>query len=76
MTCGQGDDELSGGAGDDALDGGNDNDLLISGGGNDSRDGVEGDNTFRFTGAQDGDVITVDGGQQNDTIDLSAYTND
>ena len=28
---------------------------------------------FRFTGAKDGDVITVDGGTETDTIDLTEF---
>ncbi|MEA1951284.1 MAG: Ig-like domain-containing protein, partial [Planctomycetota bacterium] len=69
-------DTLDGGTGDDQLYGGNQDDVLISGGGNDFMDGGRQDDVFRFTGAQDGDVITVDGGSQTDTIDLSEFTND
>ncbi|MCO6439460.1 MAG: tandem-95 repeat protein [Phycisphaerae bacterium] len=76
LSGGDGADILDGGAGDDQLLGGKDNDVLISGGGSDTLHGDQGDDTFRFTGAQDGDVITVVGGANSDTIDLSAYTND
>ncbi len=66
-------DVLDGGAGDDQIFGGDQSDILISGGGNDLMDGGKHDDVFRFTGSQDGDVITVEGGQGKDTIDLSEY---
>ncbi|MCH7994235.1 MAG: tandem-95 repeat protein [Planctomycetes bacterium] len=68
-------DTLDGGTGDDQLFGGQHDDVLISGGGNDYMDGGKHDDIFRFDGAQDGDVITVVGGEHNDTIDLSGYSN-
>ena len=68
------DDILDGGAGNDQLFGGDHQDILISGGGDDYMSGDKHDDTFRFDGAGDGDTITVDGGQHNDTIDLSSYS--
>ncbi|UCG15470.1 MAG: tandem-95 repeat protein [Phycisphaerales bacterium] len=68
-------DVLDGGLGEDQLYGGTDNDVLISGGGNDHMDGGEQDDTFKFTGAQNGDVITVVGGTGTDTIHLVGYNN-
>ncbi len=70
---GQGGDTLNGGAGNDQLYGEHGNDLLISGGGSDIMDGAQGSDTFRFNGAQNGDIVTVDGGTGNDTIDLTQY---
>ncbi|MCP4707079.1 MAG: DUF4347 domain-containing protein, partial [Planctomycetes bacterium] len=75
------DDTLTGTAGDDTISGNNGNDILISGGGNDVMNGNNHADTFRFTGAQDGDVMTVDGGfgpgfGQEDTIDLLEYNED
>ncbi|MCH9021961.1 MAG: hypothetical protein IID32_04280, partial [Planctomycetes bacterium] len=67
-------DTLWGGTGDDVLYGDNHDDILVSGGGNDVMVGGHHDDTFQFTGAQNGDVITVDGGKHNDTIDLSEYS--
>lgn len=68
-------DTLDGGTGDDQILGGQHDDVLISGGGNDFMDGGRHDDVFRFDGALDGDVITVVGGDQFDTIDLSGYSN-
>ena len=70
---GAGDDTLDGGAGDDTLDGGEGADTLIASGGSDALDGGAGDDTLVVNGAEAGDVITVTGGANNDTLDLSAY---
>ena len=79
---GGGDDVLSGGAGDDILTGGTGDDILVGGdgddtinadGGSDVADGGAGDDAFVISGAADGDVLTFDGGEGNDRIDLSAY---
>ena len=79
-----GNDTLHGGTGGDLIDGGTGNDqllgdqgadTLISGGGSDYMEGGVGGDTFRFTGAQNGDVVTVVGGNGPDTIDLSAFSN-
>jgi len=67
-------DTLLGGTGDDVLYGDNHDDILVSGGGNDVMYGGQHNDTFQFTGAQNGDVITVDGGKHTDTIDLSEYS--
>ena len=67
-------DLLDGGAGNDQLFGNQGKDVLISGGGNDFMDGGVGNDTFLFTGAQNGDSITVVGGHGGqDTIDLSNH---
>ena len=67
-------DILHGGTGDDQLYGENGLDTLISGGGFDILDGGGSNDLFLFTGSQDGDVITVDGGLGvSDTIDLSEF---
>ncbi|MCG3126901.1 MAG: hypothetical protein CHACPFDD_01756 [Phycisphaerae bacterium] len=73
LTGSAGKDVLDGGAGSDTLDGGTGNDLLIGGGGNDQMRGGFGDDAFRFENPSDGDVYTVDGGDDRDMIDLSAY---
>ncbi len=67
------DDLLFGGLGDDQLHGKNDNDILIGGGGSDIFSGDNGNDLFLFTGAQNGDVYTVNGGSDNDTLDLSEF---
>ncbi|MCH7701795.1 MAG: hypothetical protein IID37_08910, partial [Planctomycetes bacterium] len=67
---------VTGSAQGDTLTGDADANVLDGGGGSDSLAGGGGKDTFRFTGAKDGDVVTVDGGQENDTIDLSAYSSD
>ncbi|MEM7201301.1 MAG: LamG-like jellyroll fold domain-containing protein, partial [Planctomycetota bacterium] len=66
-------DTLTGDSNANVLAGGAGNDALVGGGGNDTLQGGAGDDTARFTGAQDGDVITVDGGDGSDTIDLSSF---
>jgi Ca2+-binding RTX toxin-like protein len=76
LTGGGGKDVLDGGAGSDVLDGGDGSDLLIGGGGNDVLRGGGGADWMRFEQPNDGDVYTVDGGDQNDTIDLSNYDPD
>ena len=77
VSGGLGHDTLDGGSGDDQLFGGTGNDTLIGGGGNDFLDGGVGNDTFKFDGAQNGDVITVGGNSGGqDTIDLSGYTDD
>ncbi len=68
-----GDDILLGGLGDDSLSGGSDNDILIGDGGNDTLNGGNNDDLFLFSGAQDGDVYDVDGGNHTDTIDVSEF---
>jgi len=82
LSGGAGNDQLFGGVGIDTLDGGAGNDqlfgeqgsdVLVSGGGNDTMDGGAGSDTFQVTGAQHGDVITVEGGSGDDTIDLSQH---
>ncbi len=73
---GTGNDTLDGGAGDDLLSGDSGSDTLISGGGNDTMSGGNGSDLFTFTGAQDGDVVTVDGGNGTDTIDLREFGKD
>ncbi len=67
-------DVLHGGTGDDILNGEFGLDTLISGGGSDTLNGGNSDDLFLFTGAQHGDVITVDGGSgPQDTIDVSGF---
>ncbi|UCH49647.1 MAG: DUF4347 domain-containing protein, partial [Betaproteobacteria bacterium] len=73
LTGGSGDDILMGGTGDDDLAGGSGNDILIGDGGNDILGGGNGDDLFLFSGAQTGDVYAVDGGNHNDTIDVSEF---
>ncbi|MFC1782856.1 Calx-beta domain-containing protein, partial [Planctomycetota bacterium] len=68
-----GKDVLDGGADDDQLFGGRQRDVLISGAGDDIMDGEKQNDTFLFTGSQNGDVKTVFGGQGNDTIDLTEF---
>ena len=68
-----GDDVVDGGEGDDTLSGGSGADVLIGGGGSDSMTGETGDDVFRFTDAKHGDVYTVDGGDDIDTIDISEF---
>ena len=68
-----GDDVLVGTAASDVISAGAGNDVLVSGGGSDQLLGEADDDIFHFTGAQDGDVYTVDGGTGTDTIDLSGY---
>ncbi len=76
LTGGDGNDLLDGGAGNDQLFGGTGDDIMISGGGTDQMFGGDGDDTFQFTGAQNGDQISVNGdGGVSDTIDLSTYSN-
>ena len=73
LTGQSGDDILLGGAGDDSLDGGSGVDILIGDGGNDILTGGNDDDLFLFSGAQDGDVYTVDGGNHYNTIDVSEF---
>ena len=68
-----GDDVLLGTADSDVILAGAGNDVLVSGGGSDQLLGEAGNDVFRFTDAQDGDVITVDGGSDINTIDLSGF---
>ena len=85
LVGGTGNDTLSGGSDDDVLLGGTGNDYLdggsavgkntiIGGGGNDQMVGGSGVDVFRFTGAQSGDVYTVNGGGGTDIIDLSEFS--
>ena len=67
-------DTLTGDADDNVLSGGAGDDLLVGGGGNDTLIGGDGDDTFKVTGAQAGDVYTVDGGPGSNTLDLSEYS--
>ena len=73
LSGSSGDDILLGGAGDDILDGGSGNDILIGDGGNDTLTGGNGDDLFLFSGAQDGDVYDVDGGNHANIIDVSEF---
>ena len=75
LTGDSGDDVILGGTGDDQLFGGSATtaNVLVSGGGNDTMTGGTGSDIFRFTGAQSGDVITVNGDAGTDTIDLSEF---
>jgi Ca2+-binding RTX toxin-like protein len=68
-----GDDVLMGTAGDDVITADAGNDVLIGSGGSDQLLGEAGADMFRFTDAKDGDVYTVDGGTENDTIDLTEF---
>ncbi len=70
------DDTLTGDYQSNVLAGGSGSDTLSGGGGSDTLRGEAGDDTFRITNAQNGDVITIDGGENTDTIDLTGYTND
>ena len=68
-----GDDVLAGTAGNDVISADAGNDVLVGGGGSDQLLGEAGDDVFRFTDAKDGDVYTVDGGSETDTIDLTEF---
>ena len=70
------DDVILGGSGNDYLDGGSSvgKNTIIGGGGSDQMVGGSGADVFRFTGAQSGDVYTVDGGGATDIIDLSEFS--
>ncbi|MEQ1656951.1 MAG: DUF4347 domain-containing protein, partial [Nitrospira sp.] len=70
------DDVMLGGTGNDYLDGGSSvgKNTIIGGGGSDQMVGGSGADVFRFTGAQSGDVYTVDGGGATDIIDLSEFS--
>jgi hypothetical protein len=85
LVGGTGNDTISGGSDDDVILGGTGNDYLdggsavgqntiIGGGGNDQMVGGSGVDVFRFTGAQSGDVYTVNGGGGTDIIDLSEFS--
>uniref|UniRef100_UPI0039BC7043 DUF4347 domain-containing protein n=1 Tax=Nitrospira sp. BLG_1 TaxID=3395883 RepID=UPI0039BC7043 len=85
LVGGTGNDTISGGSDDDVILGGTGNDYLdggsavgkntiIGGGGNDQMVGGSGTDVFRFTGAQSGDVYTVNGGGATDIIDLSEFS--
>jgi Ca2+-binding RTX toxin-like protein len=69
-------DTLTGDTNANVLDGGAGNDTLVGGGGDDTLTGAAGNDTFQFTNAQDGDVITVDGGAGTDVVDLSAHNSE
>ncbi len=73
LDGGQGDDLIEAGGGDDVVEGGVGNDRIIASGGSDTLRGGVGDDTFVVSGAAPGDVITVDGGQHHDRLDLTAY---
>ncbi|MDJ0784048.1 MAG: DUF2341 domain-containing protein, partial [Desulfosarcinaceae bacterium] len=68
-----GDDVLLGTDGSDVISADAGADVLVGGGGDDQLLGEAGADVFRFTGAQDGDVYTVDGGTDTDTIDLTEF---
>jgi Ca2+-binding RTX toxin-like protein len=70
----EGDDEISGGSGDDALHGGSGDDVLADGNGEDAVYGGSGDDIV--TAALDGDDDVYDGGEDCDTLDYSAATED
>ena len=85
LVGGTGNDTISGGSDDDVILGGSGNDYLdsgsavvkntiIGGGGSDQMIGGSGADVFRFTGAQSGDVYTVNGGGATDIIDLSEFS--
>jgi len=46
---------------------------LISGSGDDNLLGEAGDDRFRFTGAENGNLFTVNGGDDQDVIDLTEF---
>jgi len=74
ILTGKGDNDiLSGGTGDDIIEAGTGNDIVIAGGGDDILEGDGGDDRFLLTGAQAGDVISIHGGNELDTIDLSEF---
>ena len=65
---------LDGGAGNDQISGGSGSDVIIGGGGNDILNGGSDSDFFYFTGAQDGDIYTVNGNSGvSDTIDLTEF---
>ena len=66
---------LVGGRGDDTLIGGSGNDVLIGSGGNDVLIGGAGDDTFVLNGAINVGLVTVEGGDGSDTLQLSASGN-
>ena len=85
LVGGDGNDTISGGSDDDVILGGTGNDYLdggsavgkntiIGGGGSDQMVGGSGADVFRFTGAQSGDVYTVNGNGATDIIDLSEFS--
>ncbi len=73
LAGGAGRDVLAGGAGNDTLDGGSGDDWLIAGGGDDHLLGGAGDDRFSFENPRDGDVVSVDGGDGRDTLDLRQF---
>ena len=72
LMGGPGDDRLYGGIGNDTLQGGLGDDLLRGGPDDDSLQGGEGDDTFFFT-PDGGDDATLDFGNGEDRIDLTAF---
>ena len=68
-------DTLNGGSGDDEMYGGEDKDTLNGGEGDDLMDGGPGADTFVFEPGNGNDYI-MDFTSGEDTIDLSAFTND
>ncbi|TXN81506.1 cadherin-like domain-containing protein [Methylobacterium sp. WL8] len=70
LLGGMGQDRISGGAGDDRLDGGSGADTLLDGTGSDVVLGGAGDDVI--TASSDGEADSFDGGEGQDTLDLSA----
>ncbi|WP_280801522.1 calcium-binding protein, partial [Anabaenopsis tanganyikae] len=68
---GDGADTLTGGTGADTIDGGIGNDTITGGGGADSLMGGDGDNRFIFTDTVQFAAVTIAGGANTDTIQLT-----
>jgi Ca2+-binding RTX toxin-like protein len=73
---------ILGGDGNDTISGGDGNDILEGGAGNDDLTGGSGDDLFRFdptttsNGTLDSDTVHESNGGGNDTLDLSAFSDD
>ncbi|MHC4674672.1 MAG: tandem-95 repeat protein [Planctomycetota bacterium] len=76
IDAGAGDDVITAGSGDDTIDAGGDDDIIHYYGGNDTIDGLSGNDTVVIHTGNNGDVLNINGGNDNDTIDLSAFTDD